>query len=316
MEHLHGNDHAGALRTKRINGEARGVAEDAHDHRGAPTELLQRGAEDEHREDLGDLADAHDGRDPVGGDADAAGFLRGAEEDAGPVEVAVVNEGIDERDEPEHEDEGVLEEAERFEPGERFLRAFRGAFRRRVREREAEGGERERGDAGDDEGPLGGGLRGITGERIREGFAEPVDETGGVRGIDGGPVDEDENEGPRGENPADGAAHAHDAEFLLGVPHVGERDRVRDGDGRHIEQAVDEHQEEERQELLGETATEDGETADEVGEREELLGVEFAVGPLVAEEHADDRGDGEGVQDQRLLAGREAEAGEVAEDER
>ena len=49
-----------------------GVAEDADDHRRAPAEALQRRAEDEHREDLRDLADAHDRHDPVAGDADAA----------------------------------------------------------------------------------------------------------------------------------------------------------------------------------------------------------------------------------------------------
>jgi hypothetical protein len=43
-----------------------------------------------------------------------------AEEDAGPVEVAVVHERVGERDKPEHEDERVLEQLERLEPGEAF----------------------------------------------------------------------------------------------------------------------------------------------------------------------------------------------------
>ena len=38
----------------------------------APTGTMQRRPEHEHREDLRDLADAHDRRDPIGGDADAA----------------------------------------------------------------------------------------------------------------------------------------------------------------------------------------------------------------------------------------------------
>ena len=175
------------------------------------------------------MADAHDGCDPVGGDADAAVFDRRAEEDARPTEVAVVHEGIGQRDEPEDENERVLEEFEGFEPGEFFDGAIgHGGFFRGARECQAEGGEGERGKAGDDESPAGGGFGGVPGEWIREGFAKPVDEAGGVRGVDGGPVDEDEREGPRGENPADGAAHAHDAEFLFGVLHIGERDRIGD----------------------------------------------------------------------------------------
>ena len=66
----------------------------------------------------------------------------------------------------------------------------------------------------------------------------------------------------------------------------------------------------------GAGAGSDREPADEVGEREELLRGEITVGELVAEEHPDDRGDREGVEDPGLLAGREAEARQVAEDER
>ena len=40
VEDLDQNDRRGALRHERVDGEAGGVAEDAHDHRGAPTELL------------------------------------------------------------------------------------------------------------------------------------------------------------------------------------------------------------------------------------------------------------------------------------
>jgi hypothetical protein len=228
-----------------------------------------------------------------------------------------VHERIGQRDEPEDENERVLEEFKGFEPGEFFDGAGGyGGFFRGAREGEAEGGEREGRQAGDDERPLGGGFGGVPGEWIREGFAKPVDKAGGVGGVDGGPVDEDEREGPRGENPADGAAHAHDAEFLFRVLHIGERDRIGDRDRRHVEEAVHEHQQEEREKLFGETAAENRQAADEVGESEEFLGVKFPVSPLVAEEHADDRGDREGVQNQRLLSGREAEAGQVTEDQR
>ena len=42
----------------------------------------------------------------------------GAEKRAGPVEVQVVHGRIDERHEPEHQDERVREQLHRFEPGE------------------------------------------------------------------------------------------------------------------------------------------------------------------------------------------------------
>ena len=110
-------------------------------------------------------------------------------------------------------------------------------------------------------------------------------------------------------------AHSDEAELLLGVLHMGESDRVGDRDGRHIEEAVHQHQGEKGPEGSGEAESEHGQAADEVAEAEESLGGEMPVGELVAEEHADDRGQGEGAQDPSLLDGREAQAGQVAEDE-
>jgi hypothetical protein len=49
--------------------------------------------------------------------------------------------------------------------------------------------------------------------------------------------------------------------------------------------------------------------------RHESLRREVAVGELVAEEHADDGGGGEGAENPALLGGREAKAREIAEDQ-
>jgi hypothetical protein len=53
-----------------------------------------------------------------------------------------------------------------------------------------------------------------------------------------------------------------------------------------------------------------------VAEREELLRGELAIRELVAEEHAHDRGDREGVQNPGLFRRREAQARQITEDER
>jgi len=72
VEDLHRDDQSGGLRKKRINREARRVAEDADDHRPAPAELLERHAQHEHGEQLRHLPDGHHGHDPVPRDAHAA----------------------------------------------------------------------------------------------------------------------------------------------------------------------------------------------------------------------------------------------------
>ena len=92
MENLHQNDEFLVLWEEGVNRKARRVSEDADDHRGPPTQLLQGDAQDEHRENFRHLANAHDGHDPVAGNANAARFFRGAKEGAGPVEIAVMDE--------------------------------------------------------------------------------------------------------------------------------------------------------------------------------------------------------------------------------
>src|SRR5262249_17243964 len=107
---------------------------------GAPTKLFERSAEDEHGEDFGHLADAHYWHDPIAGNANAAGFLRSAEEGPGPVEIAIVNEGIDESNQPKHQDEGMAQQLDCFKPGKPIL-ALGDFLSRSVRKEEAEGGQ-------------------------------------------------------------------------------------------------------------------------------------------------------------------------------
>ena len=297
MEDLNEDDGAGAVGHEGVHGETGGMAENADDHGGAPTEVFQGGSEDEHGEDFGDLADAHDRGDPRGGDADATVSLGGAQEGAGPVEVAVVDEGIDEGDEPQHEHEGLLQEFDSLHPS---LTAFGTGdcfLRRCVGQQEAKSGQNQRGNTGYDEGPLGGGLGGIAGQGIAEHGLDPFHDSFGMGGIDGVPVDENESEGPGGEDPADGAAHTNDTKLLGGVLHVGEGDGVGDGDGGYVQEAVHQHQHEERGKVFGEAASQDRQATDEVGEGEEFFGRELAVRPFIAEEHAHNGGDGEGVED-------------------
>ena len=149
-----------------------------------------------------------------------------------PVQLKkqIVDRRIDERHEPEHQDERdaraastALSQASRWHAGGRRLR-------RRVRQRQAEDRQQQRGDAGDHERPLRARLQRRAGQPGAEHGAQPRDEPLRVGGGHAVPVDEDERHRPGRQNPSDRPAHAHDAEFLLRILHVGEGDRVRDRD--------------------------------------------------------------------------------------
>ena len=114
VEDLDGDDHGLIFGHEGEDAEAGGVAEDAEGHGGFPTKAGEEPAEDSHGEDFGDLADGHDGHDPLGFDADGGA----AEEAAGHDEVAVVNGRVDEGDDEEDEEEGFFEEGDGAEPGE------------------------------------------------------------------------------------------------------------------------------------------------------------------------------------------------------
>ena len=124
-------------------------------------------------------------------------------------------------------------------------------------------------------------------------------------GVDRVPIDEDEGERPRGENPADGAAHAHETEFFLGIMQMREGDGVRDRDRRHIQQGVDEHETEEGGKIFSPIHTENGQPTDQVTDGHEFFRREIPVRELVAEEDTDHGGNGEGTADPGDLHGGE-----------
>ena len=145
----------------------------------------------------------------------------------------------------------------------------------------------------------------VPGLQRRQGRAQPRDEPAGLRHRRHlRPVDRDEDERPARGDPADRPPDADPAELVLRVLQVGERDGVRHREGRHVEEAVEQHQPEERPERLHVGQAEHRQPADQVAERQELLLREVAVGELTAEEHPGQRRDGEGVEDPgRLVAG-------------
>ena len=251
MQHLDQDDQPRVLREIRVNAEPGRVAENADDHRRLPAQLDEHRAEHEHREDLGDLADAHDRRDPVAGDAD----LLALEEDARPVEIAVVHESIDQCHDPEDQDERMTEHLERFQPGQPFPVAARHSRFDQPSSAGVCGSIRLNAASKSDATPATTNVqrvlclrasptRGVP-STVPSQFTNPW----GFLRADLLPVHHDEHERPRRQNPADRAAHPDQAELLLRVLHVRERDRVRDGDRRDVKQAVDEHQDEKRPEL-------------------------------------------------------------------
>jgi len=100
VQHIHENDDGLLLRQEGKHREARRVAENPDDHRGAPAKVLQRYSQDQHGQDFRNLPDAHHRHDPVAGDAHAAGGSRGAEKRAGPVEEQIVHRRIYEGHQP------------------------------------------------------------------------------------------------------------------------------------------------------------------------------------------------------------------------
>ena len=130
------------------------------------------------------------------------------------------------------------------------------------------------------------------------------------------PIDENKRERPRRQDPTNRSTHAHDAEFFLRILHVRERDRVRDRNRGHVKQAVHEHQEEEHPEIVRERRGHHRNAADEMAEGQKFFRGEIAIRKLVAEKHADNRRDREGVENHRLLARRKTKARQISEDQR
>ena len=234
-------DGQGRLGHEGEHGEPRRVAQDADNHGRPPAERLEDVAQERHRADLGDLADAHDRHHPVARDADAGVVpvdpRRAREESLGPHEVSLMHRRVDERHHEQHQDEGVLQQPNRFEPCQAVAAGGIDRFRRRVRQGEAERGEQQRGDARREERVAGRVAERLTLEGVFrvERRLEPVAEADRAERRHRRPVDEDEDERPGGGDPADGAPQPDPAE-LLAVLEVGEGDGVRDRDGRDVEE--------------------------------------------------------------------------------
>ena len=308
MEKLDEDDEWGGGGEKGEDEEAGSVAEDADDKSGAPAEFGEDFAENEHREDFGDLAQAHDDGGPCG--VDLGGGQGFADESAGHDKITVMDGGINEGGNEEDEDGRDGEEFASFQPSETVRTS---AFVRwRMGQSEAEDGENDAGHAGDQE-----------------------DASGGIDDFAGGFSVQDVSNRPCRKNPADGATHADKAEFLVSALHVGEGDGVRNGNGRHVKQTVQGHEGKEDPEggvpkgrnhgtrLYGDGAGEfyksqsgNGEAPDKVAERHEFFGRKVPVGKLIAEEHADDGGYGEGAQDEFLFGLGKSHGGEISENER
>jgi hypothetical protein len=128
-------------------------------------------------------------------------------------------------------------------------------------------------------------------------------------------VHEDERERPRGENPANGPAHAHNAEFFLRVLHGRKGDGICYGNGGDVEEAVDHHQRKEGPKRVDPSQGKNRKSANQMAEGEKFFRREGPVGELVAEEHAHDGGNGESVENPRLLTRRESKAGQIAKNQ-
>ena len=93
--------------------ENRGMTQNADDHREPPAHRLQHPTQDRHRKNFGNLADGHRWLNPVRRDADFAQIAEAIKEEP------VVHRGVDERHDKQHEQERMLQQLDRFEPGQR-----------------------------------------------------------------------------------------------------------------------------------------------------------------------------------------------------
>src|SRR5829696_2137767 len=92
---------------------------------------------------------------------------------------------------------------------------------------------------------------------------------------------------------------------------MGERDGIGDRKSRHIEDAVDVHENEERPEVLDVIESDHRSAADKVTEGECLFGREMAVRELGGEEHRQNRADRKPIKNERLLERSEPEPPDV-----
>ena len=177
------------------------------------------------------------------------------------------------------------------------------------------GRQQQRRPAGNHISPFGRALQCGASQSIGQRRADPPGNPVWIGRLHFVPVHENKRERPRGQNPAERAAHADETE-VPGVLQVRERNLVGNRKGRHVKQAIDQHQTEEWPECLRHRQAEQCESAHEMAERHEFFRRKIPVGKLVAEEHADDGGHRKGVQNQGLLHRRKIQAGQITENER
>ena len=98
MQELHDDD-SRCVGKEGVNGETRYMTQNANHHGQPPTESLERRAQYQHGQNFCYLTQAHNRHDPVSFYAHTGGW-RGAQKDAGPIEVTVEGKRVDDRDEP------------------------------------------------------------------------------------------------------------------------------------------------------------------------------------------------------------------------
>lgn len=104
-----------------------------------------------------------------------------------------------------------------------------------MRQGQAVSRQHQRANAGDNKSPSCAVLQRLAGETRAQHRPKPVDQSMRLGSIDFVPVHEDEREWPRGQDPANRAAHPNETEFLLWFFDVCKSNRVRDRICRYVE---------------------------------------------------------------------------------
>ena len=130
--------------------------------------------------------------------------------------------------------------------------------------------------------------------RVRQQQAvEPEDDGGGGRDLHRplGVLEPQEPHREAGHDPADGAQHPDGRELAGRLGHLPERQRVGQGQGRHVAERVEQQHAVDGGERRPRRREEEHRTARDVQARQQLLGREPAVGDHADEERRDHRGD-------------------------
>src|SRR4051812_46552752 len=229
------------------------MAENTQHHGYFPSELLQNRAENKHRQDFRDLPDAHDGHNPPR-------FKTPAQKAARRREVTVMNRSINERHNEQNEDIRDAQKTDRFDPG-KIIRFGRGRFWRRMGQRQRVRGQRERSNAGNNENIF----------VKRNGFGASF-------------VANPEKQWPGRKNPTNRPPRSHRPKLPLWIFQIREGERIRDGDGWHVNQRVNQQKAKEWPEIFYEVQSENRNAADQMAGGKKFFGREAPVCKFVTEE--------------------------------